>query len=261
MLPFPAPIKKKSRHEIQLMMKAGQIVAEVHMLMRDAIKPGISTYDLDKIAEEHIAKCGAIPTFKGLYGFPGSVCTSKNDQVVHGIPSKECILEEGDIISLDTGATFRGLIADSAHTHPVGQVTEEVQQLLKATRESLYAAIEAFQAGNHLEDISGAVEDVNKKYGYGLVRNYGGHGVGHKLHEEPFVHNYRTGNRGPELKVGNALAIEPMFNLGTDDVYTEGDQWTVCTVDHLPSAHFEHTVILTDDGPVATTELPDVSGE
>jgi methionyl aminopeptidase len=173
--------------------------------------------------------------------------------VVHGIPSAERILKDGDIVSFDCGATYKGMVADSAYTVPVGVITPEVQQLLVATEESLMAAIAKMVAGNYLEDVSGAVEDVCKQYGYGLVRNYGGHGVGHKLHEDPFVHNYRTGVRGPELRPGNCLAIEPMFNLGTEEVYTAKDEWTVLTVDHLPSAHFEHTVVVTEGEPEILT--------
>ncbi|MBX2860152.1 MAG: type I methionyl aminopeptidase [Vampirovibrio sp.] len=248
-------IQRKSRHELNLMRTAGAIVGEVHGLMREIIKPGMSTWELDEIAEKHIRKAGAIPTFKGYYGFPCTLCTSVNDEVVHGIPSKEVVLKEGDVISVDCGATYKGFVGDSAATYAVGQVSEDVEKLLKATNESLYAAIDKMREGNHLEDVSGAVEDVCSQYGYGLVRQYGGHGIGSKLHDEPFIHNYRTGDKGPLLMPGVTLAIEPMFNLGGDDVYTAEDQWTVITKDHLPSAHFEHTVLVTDSEPEVLTRV------
>ena len=248
-------IERKSRHEISLIRSAGQIVAETLALVVSSLKPGMSTLDLDQIAEANIRKAGALPTFKGYYGFTGTLCTSVNDEVVHGIPRADKILKEGDIISLDCGATYKGLVGDSAVTVAVGSIPPDVEKLLKATRDSLYAAIDQMRPGRYLEDVSGAVEDVCLQYGYGLVRQYGGHGVGRKLHEEPFLHNYRTGHRGPELKSGVVLAIEPMFNLGTEEVYTADDQWTVLTTDHLPSAHFEHTVVVTDGEPEVLTEL------
>jgi methionyl aminopeptidase len=260
-MPFPGQSKtptipKKSRHELNIMRAAGKILAETHETVRLAIKPGITTKELDQVAEDYIRKNGGIPTFLGLYGFPATLCISVNDQVVHGIPREDVILKEGDIISVDCGVKYRGLNSDAAITHPVGEVTEEVKNLLIATRAGLYAAIEKMRDGNYLEDVSGAIEDVCKERGYGLVTNYGGHGIGEKLHEEPFVHNYRTGNKGPLLRAGNTLAIEPMFNLGTAEVYTDSDEWTVVTADHLPSAHFEHTVLVTDGDPEILTELP-----
>ncbi len=252
-------INKKSRHELTLQRKAGQIVAEVHALVRENAKPGVSTLDLDVMAEEYIRKASAIPTFKGMYDFPNTLCTSVNDEVVHGIPRAEAVLKEGDLLSVDVGATYKGMIADAAFTMGIGDIAEEVQKLLDATKESLFAAIEKVRDGNHLEEVSGAVEDVNAKYEYGLVRNYGGHSVGRKLHEEPFIHNFRTGERGPLIVAGCVLAIEPMFNLGADEVYTEDDGWTVRTVDHLPSAHFEHTVCCTDGDPEIFTILKPLS--
>lgn len=237
------------------MRQAGSIVADAHAKVRDAIRPGVSTWELDAIAEEYIRSCDALPTFKGYYNFPATLCISINHEVVHGIPSKDRILEDGDVVSIDAGATYQGLIADSAHTHPVGTVDPAILKLLDATRESLWAAIDVMKPGTFLEDVSGAVEDVCTKYGYGLVRQYGGHGVGRKLHEEPFVSNFRTGVRGPELKPGHVLAIEPMFNLGTEDVYTLDDQWTVVTADGKPSAHFEHSIAITDDGNEVLTRL------
>lgn len=255
-----AIVDRKSRHEISLMRKAGQIVAEVHALVREALRPGVSTLDLDVLAEAHIRQSGALPTFKGYHGFPATLCTSINDEVVHGIPDASRVLHEGDIISIDVGATYKGLIADAAFTAGVGEISPDCQRLLQATEEGLMAAIDKMRDGNYLEDVSGAVEDVCLRYGLGLVRNYGGHAVGRKLHEEPFVHNFRTGERGPLLRPGSVLAIEPMFNLGGDDVYTAQDSWTVLTGDHLPSAHFEHTVVVTDQEADVLTRLRPLAG-
>lgn len=247
-------IARKSRHELALIQEAGRIVADTLSYLISVVEPGMSTMDLDLIAEDRIRKAGAIPTFKGYHGFPATLCTSVNEEVVHGIPRADKILKEGDVISIDCGATYRGLVGDSAVTIGVGPISEELQKLLDATNESLLAGAAQMVNGNFLEDISAAVEDVGLKYGYGIVKNYGGHGVGRILHEEPFLPNYRTGHKGPELKPGVVLAIEPMFNLGTADVVTASDNWTVITQDGLPSAHFEHTVIITDDGPLIATE-------
>jgi methionyl aminopeptidase len=249
-------IDRKSRHEISLIRAAAKINAETHVMVRDAIRPGISTQELNDIAEAHIRKSGGIPTFKGLYGFPATLCISVNDEVVHGIPNPNKILQDGDVVSIDCGTTYKGMVSDSAVTWAVGTVSKDLKQLLKATEEGLLAGIAQMVPGNYLEDISGAIEDVCLKYGYGMVRNYGGHGVGRKPHEAPFIHNFRTGERGPRLEEGNVLAIEPMFNLGGDDVYTAEDEWTVITKDHLPSAHFEHTVVVTKGEPEILTLLP-----
>lgn len=249
-------IDRKSRHEISLIRSAAKINAETHVAVRDAIRPGISTQELNDIAEAYIRKAGGIPTFKGLYGFPATLCISVNDEVVHGIPNPDKILKDGDVVSIDCGTTYKGMVSDSAVTWAVGTVSKELEQLLKATEEGLLAGIAQMVVGNHLEDISGAIEDVCLKYGYGMVRNYGGHGVGRKPHEAPFIHNFRTGDKGPRLEEGNVLAIEPMFNLGGDDVYTDEDEWTVVTKDHLPSAHFEHTVVVTKGEPEILTLLP-----
>lgn len=249
-------IDRKSRHEISLIRAAAKINAETHVMVRDAIRPGISTQELNDIAEAHIRKSGGIPTFKGLYGFPATLCISVNDEVVHGIPNPNKILQDGDVVSIDCGTTYKGMVSDSAVTWAVGTVSKDLEQLLKATEEGLLAGIAQMVPGNYLEDISGAIEDVCLKYSYGMVRNYGGHGVGRKPHEAPFIHNFRTGERGPRLEEGNVLAIEPMFNLGGDDVYTAEDEWTVITKDHLPSAHFEHTVVVTKGEPEILTLLP-----
>ena len=248
-------IDRKSRHEINLIRSAAQINAETHAEVARHIKPGISTQELNDIAEAYIRKAGGVPTFKGLYGFPATLCISVNDEVVHGIPRPDKILKEGDVVSVDCGTTYRAMVSDSAVTWPVGNITPDLETLLQATEAALMAGIAKMRPGNYLEDISGAIEDVCQAHGYGLVRNYGGHGVGRKPHESPFIYNYRTGERGPRLEEGNVLAIEPMFNLGGDDVYTEKDDWTIVTNDHLPSAHFEHTVVVTKGEPEILTLL------
>ena len=247
-------ISRKSREEIKLMHHAGSIVALVHQEMKKVVCEGISTYELDKIAEKIIRDNKAIPTFLGYHGFPGSICASINEQVVHGIPSKDVILKAGDIISIDVGATYRGLVGDGAWTYPVGEITDDKKMLLETTEKSLMAGVARMMSGNLLEEVSGAIEDVAVSKGLGIVRQYGGHGVGRSMHEEPFVFNYRTGNK-TVLKSGMTIAIEPMLNLGKDDVYVLDDEWTVVTADEKPSAHFEHTVLVTDDGPEILTKL------
>ncbi len=247
-------ISRKSREEIKLMRHAGNIVALVHQEMKKVICEGISTFELDKIAHEIIRKNKAIPTFLGYHGFPGSICTSINEQVVHGIPSKDIILCSGDIISIDVGATFRGLVGDGAWTYPVGEITQDKKMLLETTEKSLMAGISRMIDGNLLEEASAAIEDVALSKGLGIVRQYGGHGVGRSMHEDPFVFNYRTGNK-TVLKTGMTIAIEPMLNLGKDDVFVLDDEWTVVTADEKPSAHFEHTVLVGDCGPEILTKL------
>ncbi|OGI24183.1 MAG: type I methionyl aminopeptidase [Candidatus Melainabacteria bacterium RIFOXYA12_FULL_32_12] len=246
-------INRKSRYEISLMNSAGSIVAEVLQQLRSTVKPGITTAELDTIAENIIRKNNAIPAFKGYHGFPGTICASINEQVVHGIPSDSIILKEGDIISLDVGATYKGMVGDSAITVGVGSISKELEQLIEVTKQALYDAIEKMQPGNHLQDISGAIEDRANQYGYGIVKQYGGHGIGRNMHEEPFVFNYRTGDLGPILKPGMVMALEPMFNLGTGDVHTLSDNWTVVTNDDKHSAHYEHTVLISEDGPQILT--------
>ena len=247
-------INRKSREEIKLMRHAGHIVALVHQKMREVVEPGISTKELDSIAMKVIKENRAIPTFLGYHGFPGCICTSINEQIVHGIPSEKAILKEGDIIAIDVGATYRGLVGDSAWSYTVGKVTDDVAKLMKVTEEALYAGVEKMRPGNVLDDISGAIEDVAVSNGYGIVRQYGGHGVGHVMHEEPFLYNYRVGDK-TVIKSGYAIAIEPMLNMGTDNVVVAADEWTVSTSDGKPSAHFEHTVVATDDGPQIMTKL------
>ena len=247
-------INKKSRDEIKRMRHAGHIVALVHEKMKEVVEPGISTKELDNIAMKIIKENRAIPTFLGYNGFPACICTSINEQVVHGIPSDDVILKEGDIIAIDVGATYGGLVGDSAWSYSVGKVADDVDKLMKITEESLYAGIAQMRPGNVLDDISKAIEAVAVREGYGIVRQYGGHGVGHEMHEDPFLFNYSVGDN-TLIKANTAIAIEPMLNLGCDDVVVADDQWTVSTKDGKPSAHFEHTVIATDDGPLITTQL------
>ena len=249
-------IHKKSREEIKRMRHAGHIVALVHEKMKEVVEPGISTKELDNIAMKIIKENRALPTFLGYNGFPASICTSINEQIVHGIPSEDVILKEGDIIAIDVGATYGGLVGDSAWSYRVGKVSDEVDKLMRVTEESLYAGIEKMVPGNVLDDISKAIEAVANREGYGIVRQYGGHGVGHEMHEEPFLFNYSVGDT-TLIKQNMAIAIEPMLNLGCDDVVVADDKWTVSTKDGKPSAHFEHTVIATEDGPLITTKLMD----
>ena len=247
-------ISRKSREEIKLMRHAGSIVALVHQEMKKVICEGISTLELDEIAHRIIKENKAIPTFLGYHGFPGSICASINEQVVHGIPSKDIILHSGDIVSIDVGATFRGLVGDGAWTYPVGEISDDKKMLLETTEKALMAGVARMMNGNLLEEVSAAIEDVALSKNLGIVRQYGGHGVGHSMHEDPFVFNYRTGNK-TILKTGMTIAIEPMLNLGKDDVYVLDDDWTVVTADDKASAHFEHTVLVGEDGPEILTKL------
>jgi len=247
-------IYKKSREEIKRMKHAGHIVALVHQEMKKVVEPGISTKELDVIAFRVIKQNKAIPTFLGYQGYPATICASVNEQIVHGIPSEKTILKEGDIIAIDVGATYGGLVGDSAWSYAVGKISEEKQRLMKATEESLFAGIAQMRDGNILDDISSAIEAVAIRENLGIVRQYGGHGVGKRMHEDPFLFNYKTGDKTP-IKAGYAIAIEPMLNLGSDDVDVMPDKWTVCTRDRMPSAHFEHTVLATEDEPILLTTL------
>lgn len=247
-------VNKKSREDIKLMKEAGNVVALVHKKMKEIVEPGVSTKYLDNEAYKIIRECKCIPTFMGYNGFPASICASVNDEVVHGIPSENVILKEGDVISIDVGATYRGLVGDGAWTYPVGAISDECKHLLEITEKSLFAAINKMRHDNLLEEVSGAVEDVATENKLGIVRQYGGHGVGRRMHEEPFVFNYRVGNKFV-LKSGMTIAIEPMLNLGGDDVHTLDDDWTVVTNDGKPSAHFEHTIHVTDGEPEILTKL------
>lgn len=247
-------IHRKSREEIKRMRHAGHIVALVHQEMKRIIEPGISTKELDNAAYKVIKANKAVPTFLGYNDFPASICASINELVVHGIPDEKTILKEGDIISIDIGATYGGLVGDSAWTYPVGEISDEKKRLLKSTEESLMEGFKMMRDGNTLDMVGAAVEAVANREKLGIVRQYGGHGVGHVMHEDPFVLNYASGN-DTILKSGMTIAVEPMLNLGCDDVEVLPDNWGVKTVDNQPSAHFEHTIWVTDDEPVFLTAL------
>lgn len=245
----------KSKKEIEFMREAGKIVAYVHELLREAIKPGISTFELDEIAYRAIVKHNASPSFKGYGGFPASICASKNDVVVHGIPRKDDILMEGDIISIDIGAEYKGYHGDAAKTHPVGKITEDDARLIRETRESFYKGIEQALVGKRLSDISHAIQSHVEEFGFSVVREFVGHGVGRSLHEDPQIPNYGPPDRGPRLESGMVLAIEPMINQGTYKVQVLEDGWTVKTIDGKKSSHYEHTIAITDNGPDILTKL------
>lgn len=237
------------------MREAGLIVAHALVELRARVKPGVTTLDLNNFAHDFITKRNAVPAFKGYRGFPGSICTSVNDEVVHGIPSFKRVLKEGDILSMDVGAIYQGYVGDAAATMPVGTVSESTQRLLQATEGALWAGIAMARKGNYLEDLSAAVQDYAESRGYAVVREYVGHGVGRSMHEDPQIPNYRQGKKGPQLKPGMTLAIEPMINQGTWETRTLRDKWTVVTKDGKLSAHFEHTVLVTDGEPEILTRL------
>jgi methionyl aminopeptidase len=245
----------KSKAEFEVMRRAGRLVAETLERLEAAVKPGVSTGELDKIAYEHITKSNGIPSFKGYHGFPASICTSVNDEVVHGIPSKRRVLEEGDIVSIDCGAIIDGWHGDAALTVAVGHTTPEMKRLMQITQESLEKGIEMVQPGKRMGDVSAAIQRYAEDHGYGVVREYVGHGIGREMHEEPQVPNWGSPGRGVLLKKGMALALEPMVNAGKADVRVLDDRWTVVTKDGKWSAHFEHTVAMTDNGTEVLTKL------
>lgn len=242
----------KSEQELEFMREAGRIVAQALLELKGIIEPGITTMELDRVAEHHIRSSGGVPAFKGYCGFPASICASVNEQVVHGIPSLRK-LKDGDIVSIDIGVKLNRYYGDAAITVPVGKVEEKILQLVDVTEQSLYKGIEMAVAGNRLSDISHAVQVYAERFGYGVVRDYVGHGIGQRMHEDPQIPNYGPPGRGPLLKNGMTLAIEPMINLGTPDVEVLTDDWTVVTVDRKISAHFEHTVAVTDGIPMILT--------
>lgn len=246
-------IELKSSEEIEKMHAAGRIVSKVLKAMQVEAVPGVSTWKLDQIAEEIIRGCGAVPSFLGYGGFPGSICASVNDEVVHGIPSKTRILKEGDIVGIDVGAYLNGFHGDAALTVPVGKVSSEAKRLLEQTQKALNKALELIKPGIHLSDISSAVETYATAGKLGIVRDYCGHGIGRRLHEDPNIPNYGEKGKGPILKAGMTLAIEPMLNLGGDEVEVLNDDWTVVTKDGSLSAHFEHTVAVTEKGHLILT--------
>lgn len=247
----------KSPEEIDEMAEAGRLSAKVLREVGARVQPGISTLELDRIAEMIIRMEGGIPAFKGYGGFPGSICSSVNEQIVHGIPNQGVILQEGDIISIDTGAIVKGWVGDNAWTFPVGKISPEKQRLLDVTEKCMWAGIEAAQPGNHLGDIGYAIQKIAEDAGYGVVREYVGHGVGRNMHEDPNVPNYGHKHRGIRLEPGMVLAIEPMINMGTYKTKQMPDGWLVVTRDGKPSAHFEKTIAITEDGPRLLTVEPD----
>jgi methionyl aminopeptidase len=234
------------------MRQAGRVVADVLALMEEELKPGVTTAHLDSVAEAYIRKAGARPSFKGYRGFPASICVSIDEEVVHGIPGQR-IIEEGQVVSVDAGAIWQGYHGDGARTFCVGKPSADVARLIETTRLSLMAGIAAAVPGAHVEDISGAVEDMAVEGGCGIVRPFVGHGIGTKMHEDLQIPNYRTRRSSPQLEPGVCLAIEPMLALGSADVETLADGWTVVTTDHSLAAHFEHTIAVTEDGPVILT--------
>jgi methionyl aminopeptidase len=247
-------ISLKSKREIELMRDAGRVVAEVLAELRLHCRAGVTTRELERVAEAKTAKAGAKPLFKGYKGFPGALCTSVNQQVVHGIPGSY-ELKEGDIVSMDFGALYKGYCGDGAITVPIGVISLLTAKLLKITEECLYRGIEQMVVGNHLSEVSRAIQLHGESHGFSMVRDLGGHGIGRKMHEDPMVLNYVTNGRGVKLKPGLVLAVEPMVNAGAEETVTLSDGWTVVTRDRKPSAHFEHTVAVTENGPDILTKL------
>ncbi len=254
----PATAKQiilKTVSEIEIMRRANQIVGGALNMLREKAAAGVSTWELDRWAEEFARQHGAEPAFKGYHGFPGSLCVSLNEQVVHGIPSQKVILEEGDILSIDFGVRYKGFYGDAAVTLAIGEIDAPKAKLMQITRESLYKGIEQAKVGNRINDISAAVQDHVEKHGYSVVKQFVGHGIGTALHEGPEVPNYSIGKkRTPRIMAGMVLAIEPMVNLGTFEVKVLKDGWTVITKDKSPSAHFEHSVAVTEEGPVILSD-------
>ena len=239
----------KSERDIEHMKEAGRILAIVHEEMEKIIRPGISTYDINKRGEEVIRSYGCIPSFLNYQGYPASICVSVNDEVVHGIPNKKRILREGDIVSLDAGVLYKGYHSDAARTHAVGEISAEAKKLIEVTKQSFFEGIRFAKEGYHINDISTAIQEYAESFGYSVVRELVGHGVGKELHEEPQIPNFRTRRRGMRLQAGMTLAIEPMINMGKAGVYWLDDEWTVVTQDHFYSAHYENTILITKGEP------------
>ena len=248
-------INLKSGKEIEIMKGASKIVAEILLELRERVREGATTADLDRIAEELTLKKKARPAFKGYRCFPASICISINEEVVHGIPSARRVLKFGDVVGLDFGVIYDGYYGDSAMTVPIGDISPELEQLLKITEQCLYRGIEQALPGNYISDISAAVQRLAEANHYGIVREFCGHGIGRSLHEDPPVLNYVQNGKGPKIKPGLVLAIEPMINMGTERVKVLQDGWTVVTSDGKPSAHFEHTIAVTSDGPIILTRV------
>ena len=243
----------KSPQEIELMREAGKILAKVHEQLGKELKPGMSTLEVDRLGEEMIRSFGCEPSFKGYQGYPASICVSINEEVVHGIPRADRIIEEGDIVSLDAGVIYKGYQSDAARTHGVGEISDDAKLLIERTRQSFFEGIKFATAGNHLHDISNAIAAHAEKYGYGIVEDLVGHGIGTHLHEEPEIPNFRQWRRGLKLKAGMTLAVEPMINAGSPDVEWMDDEWTVVTYDGSLSAHYENTILITEGRPEILT--------
>ncbi len=242
-------IKRKNPEEIAYMEEAGRILAKVHQMLGQEIKAGMSTLDVDKLGEEMIRSYGCTPSFKNYCGYPASICVSVNDEVVHGIPSSKRILKEGDIVSLDAGVNYKGYHSDAARTIGIGEISKEASLLIERTRQSFFEGMKYAVAGNHLNDVSGAIGDYAMKFGYGVVYELVGHGIGANLHEEPEIPNYRTIKRGVKLRPNMTLAVEPMINMGVPEVLWMDDDWTVVTADQSLSAHYENTILITEGKP------------
>lgn len=243
----------KSEREIILMRESCRLLAVVHRELEEKLRPGMTTLDIDALGEKIIRQLGCVPNFKNYNGYPASICVSVNDEVVHGIPSKNRVLNEGDIVSLDAGLIYKGYHSDAARTHGIGEISPEAAKLIDVTRESFFAGIKMARAGNHLYDISNAIASYVRPYGYGIVRELMGHGIGTSLHEEPMIPNFAQRRRGMKLQPGMTLAIEPMLNMGMPDVEWLDDDWTVVTRDGAISAHYENTVLITDGEPEILT--------
>ena len=239
----------KSAREIELMREAGRILAKVHEELGEAIQPGMSTLDIDRLGEKLIRGFGCVPSFKNYNGYPASICVSVNNEVVHGIPNKHHIIQVGDIVSLDAGVIYKGYHSDAARTHAVGQISPEAQKLIDVTRQSFFEGIKFAKAGNHLNDLSSAIQAYAESFGYGVVRDLVGHGIGSHLHEDPEVPNFSRNRKGIKLVPGMTLAVEPMINIGTPNVEWLDDDWTVVTKDGSLSAHYENTILITDGEP------------
>lgn len=246
----------KSEREIELMREAGKILAKTHNELEKALKTGMTTWDIDHLGEEIIRSYGCIPSFKNYCGYPASICVSVNNEVVHGIPSKKRVIQEGDIVSLDAGVIYKGYHSDAARTHGVGEISKEAKQLIEVTRQSFFEGIKYAKAGNHLNDISAAVQAYAEKFGYGVVRDLVGHGIGEHLHEDPEVPNFARRRKGIRLQAGMTLAVEPMINVGRPGVRWLDDEWTVVTEDGSLSAHYENTILVGEDGPEILSLLP-----
>lgn len=249
----------KSNAEIELMREAGRILALTHDELAKRVKPGMSTLEVDRIGEEIIRSYGCIPSFLNYNGYPASICVSVNEEVVHGIPSKNRIIQEDDIVSLDAGVIYKGYHSDAARTLIMPAVSDEVKELVKVTRESFFEGLKQAVPGNHVRDIGKAIQEYAEAHGYSVVRDLIGHGVGSKLHEDPEVPNFVTPRRGPKLRPGMTLAVEPMINLGEYDVYWLDDDWTVVTEDGLPSAHYENTILITEGEPEILSTAPGIA--